>query len=317
MLAQSPFAGPSPRPNRAKERRALHDISNPPATPGRNAVRSFGILSTFPPTSCGIATFSAALAAALIGHDVSVDVVRCGPTPDLEDPLVLASLADDGSPDSRLEVLNRTDVVIVQHEYGIYPGPDGESVVGLLDGIVGPIVVVAHTVVQRPDGQSTPGPRAGLRPSRRRGGDDRNGAHTAAGRVRRRRVEGGRDRPRSHHTSRRYPDTRADATARRRPTADTHLGPARSREGHRMGDRCHGRGRRPAAQAALRHRGHDAPEGARTLRGVVPRDARRAAPRLGARAASRSTTRTGICPRSWASFAAPTWSCSRTTPRSR
>jgi glycosyltransferase involved in cell wall biosynthesis len=106
-------------------------------------------VSTFPPTSCGIATFSAALAAALIGHDMSVDVVRCGPAPELEDPLVLASLADDDVRDA-LAVLNRTDVVIVQHEYGIYAGPDGESVIGLMDGIDVPIVVIAHTVVSAP-----------------------------------------------------------------------------------------------------------------------------------------------------------------------
>lgn len=127
----------------------MHDNSTPPAAPGWDHVRSLGIVSTFPPTSCGIATFSAALAAALIGHDVSVDVVRCGPAPELEDPLVLASLDDDG-PHHALDVLNRTDIVIVQHEYGIYPGPDGESVVGLMDGIDRPIVVVAHTVVSAP-----------------------------------------------------------------------------------------------------------------------------------------------------------------------
>jgi glycosyltransferase involved in cell wall biosynthesis len=148
MLAQSPSAGPSPRPNRARSS-ALHTISTSPATPGRDTVRSFGILSTFPPTSCGIATFSAALAAALIGHDMSVDVVRCGPGPELEDPLVLASLADEGAGDA-LDVLNRTDVVIVQHEYGIYAGPDGESIIGLMDGIEVPIVVIAHTVVSDP-----------------------------------------------------------------------------------------------------------------------------------------------------------------------
>jgi glycosyltransferase involved in cell wall biosynthesis len=80
---------------------------------------------------------------------MSVDVVRCGPAPELEDPLVLASLADDGVADA-LAVLNRTDVVIVQHEYGIYAGPDGESVIGLMDGIDVPIVVIAHTVVRAP-----------------------------------------------------------------------------------------------------------------------------------------------------------------------
>ena len=40
--------------------------------------RSFGILSTFPPTPCGIATFSAALAAGLVANGATVDVVRCG-----------------------------------------------------------------------------------------------------------------------------------------------------------------------------------------------------------------------------------------------
>ena len=54
-------------------------ISVPPVTPGEGRVRSFGILSTFPPTSCGIATFSAALSAGLIATGASVDVVRVGP----------------------------------------------------------------------------------------------------------------------------------------------------------------------------------------------------------------------------------------------
>ena len=53
--------------------------------------RSFGILSTFPPTPCGIATFSAALAAGLIAQGATVDVVRCGDAEDIEDPLVVAS----------------------------------------------------------------------------------------------------------------------------------------------------------------------------------------------------------------------------------
>ena len=71
-------------------------VSVPPTNLGDNHVRSFGILSTFPPTSCGIATFSAALAAGLIADGASVDVVRCGPSPDVEDVLVVASLADGG-----------------------------------------------------------------------------------------------------------------------------------------------------------------------------------------------------------------------------
>ena len=57
-------------------------------------VGSFGLVSSFPPTSCGIATFSAALSAGLIACGSSVDVVRSGAAPDLEDALVVAALGD-------------------------------------------------------------------------------------------------------------------------------------------------------------------------------------------------------------------------------
>ena len=118
------------------------------ATPAR----SFGILSTFPPTSCGIATFSAALAAGLIGEGASVDVVRCGPPSEVEDVLVVGSLADrtDVGHQRAIDALNRNDLVIVQHEYGLYEGADGESVIDLIAPIEAPIVVVAHTVLTEP-----------------------------------------------------------------------------------------------------------------------------------------------------------------------
>ena len=127
-------------------------IATPPGAEAISTARSFGMLSTFPPTPCGIATFAAALSAGLIAHGAAVDVVRCGATPGLEDPLVLEYLGD-GSP-ARVaactEVLNATDVVIIQHEYGIYDGVDGESVLSLMAGIVVPIVLIAHTVVNEP-----------------------------------------------------------------------------------------------------------------------------------------------------------------------
>ncbi len=124
-------------------------VSAPPAPPHRRATRSFGILSTFPPTSCGIATFSAALAAGLIADGASVDVVRVGPSPDLEDVLVVAAL-DGHRSDQAIDALNATDIVIVQHEYGVYDGPDGESIIDLMAAIDAPILVVAHTVLSDP-----------------------------------------------------------------------------------------------------------------------------------------------------------------------
>ncbi|MGE3586245.1 MAG: glycosyltransferase [Ilumatobacteraceae bacterium] len=114
--------------------------------------RTFGMLSTFPPMACGIATFAAALSAGLIAHGATVDVVRCGPEQALEDPLVVCSLGD-GSPSRRsecIDAINATDVAIVQHEYGIYGGTDGHDVLGMMSAMVVPVILVAHTVLSRP-----------------------------------------------------------------------------------------------------------------------------------------------------------------------
>jgi glycosyltransferase involved in cell wall biosynthesis len=106
-------------------------------------------LSTFPPTACGIATFSAALATGLVAHDATVGVVRCGDREQIEDPLVVASTGN-GGPAAAADALNGTDVAIVQHEYGIFGGRDGDEVLAVLDALSVPSIVVAHTVVRRP-----------------------------------------------------------------------------------------------------------------------------------------------------------------------
>lgn len=114
--------------------------------------RKFGILSTFPPTECGIATFSAALAAGVIANGGTVDVVRCGATPPLEDVSVLGTLAphEPRGLSAPLEVLNATDVAIIQHEYGLYAGHDGAEVLDTMAGIAVPTIIVAHTVLSSP-----------------------------------------------------------------------------------------------------------------------------------------------------------------------
>lgn len=117
---------------------------------------TFGMLSTFPPTECGIATFAAALAAGIIARGHDVDVVRCGTAPNLENASVLAEVgaevgadAPSGGPGA-VAVLNRTEVAIVQHEYGIYAEADGVAVLDIVDQLVVPTIVVAHTVLEHP-----------------------------------------------------------------------------------------------------------------------------------------------------------------------
>ena len=116
------------------------------------SARSFGMLSTFPPTACGIATFAAALSASLVARGAAVDVVRCGPACELEDPLVVGALGD--ATPARLAnavaALNATDVVIIQHEYGIYDGADGDTVLDVMSEVLVPMVLIAHTIVTEP-----------------------------------------------------------------------------------------------------------------------------------------------------------------------
>ena len=132
----------------------MHDsmISSTPLNAALGDRPKFGMLSTFPPTECGIATFAAALTAGLIAAGATVDVVRCGAAPEIEDPSVVAAL--DGSVTraalSCLDALNSTDVVIVQHEYGIYEGDDGADVLEFIERLTVPVILVAHTVLASP-----------------------------------------------------------------------------------------------------------------------------------------------------------------------
>ncbi len=114
----------------------------------------FGFVSTFPPTQCGLATFTAALRGALLesGRDegtvvrlVDASVARPGPE-------VVAQLVtgDAASLRHAAAQLNLGDVAIMQHEYGVYGGADGSEILDLLDQVVVPCIVVLHTVLTEP-----------------------------------------------------------------------------------------------------------------------------------------------------------------------
>jgi polysaccharide biosynthesis protein PslF len=114
---------------------------------------SYALLSTYPPTQCGLATFTSALLAHLPEPGDRVVVVRVldepAPRPSAEvvQNLVAGSAA---SAAAAADALNSFDVVIVQHEYGIYGGPDGQEVVALLEALYVPCIVVLHTVLAHP-----------------------------------------------------------------------------------------------------------------------------------------------------------------------
>jgi polysaccharide biosynthesis protein PslF len=114
----------------------------------------FGFVSTFPPTQCGLATFAAALRSALLHSTLDEGwVVRLveAPAPCPGDEVVAQLIA--GKPASLQRAaaqLNRCDVAIIQHEYGIYGGADGSEILDLLDQLEVPGIVVLHTVLIGP-----------------------------------------------------------------------------------------------------------------------------------------------------------------------
>jgi len=130
-----------------------------PAGPhGHSAVqpthRRIGILSTYPPKLCGLATFAAALGNELRRAGNRVDIVRINDG-DETDPIVAPVVGEllHGVPESicsAAALLSLCDVAIIQHEYGIFGGVDGDEVIELLDAVATSTVVVLHTVPLRP-----------------------------------------------------------------------------------------------------------------------------------------------------------------------
>jgi glycosyltransferase involved in cell wall biosynthesis len=152
----------------AKRRREVAIAVAGMSTTGRRTVRGRGehprpehmsrttvaLLSTYPPTQCGLATFTAALYEQLSrspGH-VGVVSVLDGSCDGNHGPEVVAHLFN-GRPASvaaAVSTMNEFQTVIVQHEYGIYGGPDGLEIVDLVEALTSPTIMVLHTVLLEP-----------------------------------------------------------------------------------------------------------------------------------------------------------------------
>jgi polysaccharide biosynthesis protein PslF len=114
----------------------------------------FGFVSTYPPTQCGLATFTSSLRDALMTHDGDEGhIVRLVDTPEVRprhEVVAQIAMGDRAGLHRGVARLNECDVAIVQHEYGVYGGRDGEEILALLDGLCVPSIVVLHTVLLRP-----------------------------------------------------------------------------------------------------------------------------------------------------------------------
>ena len=119
----------------------------------------FGFVSTYPPTHCGIATFSRSLITAIrdLKMDAVVSVVRLVDSEinekvEIANPEILITLpaGKPGAIAKAVASLNKMDIAVIQHEFGIYGGEDGDEVLELLQGLRIPSIVVVHTVLSAP-----------------------------------------------------------------------------------------------------------------------------------------------------------------------
>lgn len=136
-------------------------LPHPPRTsPFREADEGIPVafVGTYGPRRCGIATFTADLAAAVAG-----DARRVSPT-------VLAVTEPGGAYEYPAEVkfeirqevkgdyaraaefvnFNRVRLVCVQHEYGIFGGDDGGYILDFVHALRIPVIVTLHTVLKHP-----------------------------------------------------------------------------------------------------------------------------------------------------------------------
>lgn len=113
-------------------------------------------LSTYPPRACGIATFTQDLVGALRkigGVQTGVVAVDNG---GLSYPPEVRFSLDQNDRSSYLGTAERinssgADMLMIEHEYGIYGGKSGEYLLKLTDGLKIPFAVTLHTVLPKPN----------------------------------------------------------------------------------------------------------------------------------------------------------------------
>ena len=114
-------------------------------------------LGTYPPKQCGIATFSMDLRNSLLlqGHKVQVMTVSDEDSSYNYPDEVVFNLQQQRKRDyiKAAAFVNNNpqiDLLIVQHEYGIYGGEDGEYIQEMVKLLHKPFVLITHTVLPRP-----------------------------------------------------------------------------------------------------------------------------------------------------------------------
>lgn len=119
-----------------------------------NEIINIAFLSTFPPRECGLATFTEDLINEIdkIGSVRScVIAVTNGEV--YNDPRVECKISQHKRADyshTARWVNNHMDLLVIEHEYGIFGGDCGEYILDLARNLKIPFIITTHTVLQHP-----------------------------------------------------------------------------------------------------------------------------------------------------------------------
>lgn len=120
-------------------------------------VRRIALIGNYTPRKCGIATFTADIFDKLAEFhpEIAVDVYALD---DPSQPMAYGPIAgtvvrdDPESYAAAAGSINDSgvDAVWLQHEYGIFGGPDGEMVLDFVERLAAPLILTPHTVLGEP-----------------------------------------------------------------------------------------------------------------------------------------------------------------------
>ena len=116
------------------------------------------LIGTYPPHRCGIATFTRDLSDAVISADEGVHATVLAMTnadSTYEHPKrvrfqIRKGVKDDYARAADFVNYSNIQTVLVQHEYGIFGGPDGCYILDFLADLRKPSIATLHTVLESP-----------------------------------------------------------------------------------------------------------------------------------------------------------------------
>ncbi len=121
-------------------------------------INSVAVIGNYLPRQCGIATFTTDLVEGLTAEAPDIncwaaamnDTPEGYPYPDKVRFEINQNKLSDYSMASQFLNIGQTDIVCVQHEYGLFGGPAGSHLLKLLGDLRMPVVTTLHTVLKDP-----------------------------------------------------------------------------------------------------------------------------------------------------------------------